>query len=511
MNKNASGLCICSTAVIAVIGLASCNAPKVERTAEVRRFQEAMQERADALKMVPQGVLSVETCADIAIRNNLSLAVQTLALKLSDDQVRLAFSSGLPHFSGAYSYSDRNNSPDVRLTMPAIGTTSATTSTFSMADRVQQAGIISATIPVLDYGISYYAWQNAKDQKAQQTLLLVRAAQQLKRDVRIAYAHHAGAIRQVKLSQVNAMAADRILQVGETMARESLATRAEVAILKATQAQTQVDLAAAQRKVEETRLDLMQLMSLPPDRAVAIDDKLPDLPVPPTKEQLSELEEHALLVRPELQVQDLQRHISANTARQEFAAFFPRIDANGSFNWSNSSSLVNPMFLAYGFQISSALLNGGSQIWQYSMAEKTLSVEEERTLLLSLGVMYDVNLRALRLQRDRETIKALQAQEDARQKAFDEILSLYKAGLETEAGTAKALADLSMQSFNVDKAQTDYLATWYEFQDATLADVPVAATTQPSATQPGAAQPSTMPSTATQPVAAPGLEKGNNP
>ena len=52
---------------------------------------------------------------------------------------------------------------------------------------------------------------------------------------------------------------------------------------------------------------------------------------------LAGMEEHALLVRPELQVQDLQRHISANNVRREFAAFFPRIDANGSFNWASNS------------------------------------------------------------------------------------------------------------------------------------------------------------------------------
>jgi outer membrane protein TolC len=485
-------------AAIAAAGLAGCNAPKVERAAEVKRFQTTMQERSDSLKIVPGSMLSVGECEDIAFKNNLALAVQKLALRLSDDQVRLAFSGGLPHASAAYNYSNRSNSASV----------SFGSQTVSMQDKEQQSGSIAATIPILDYGISYYAWQIAKDQRAQQRLLLVRAGQELRRDVRIAYARHAGAQRQVKLSQINVLAADRILKVGETMEKQALATHAEVAVLRATQAQTQVDLAVSLRKVEETRLNLMQLMSLPPDTKIAIDDKLPDLPVPPTGEDVAALEEHALLVRPELQVQDIQRHITANAARQEFASFFPRIDANGSFNWTSNSTMVNPTFFLYGFQVASALLDGGSQIWRYGLAEKTRTVEEERTLLLSLGVMYDVNLRALQLQRDRQTIHALEVTEEARRKAFEEILSLYKAGLETEAGTAKALADLNIQSLGVDKAQTDYLVTWYEFQDATLAEVPLslAATTQPQATPP-----ETMPSTATQPVGATGLEKGNHP
>jgi len=41
------------------------------------------------------------------------------------------------------------------------------------------------------------------------------------------------------------------------------------------------------------------------------------------------------------------------------------------------------------------------------------------------------------------------------------------------------LAELNIQSLGVDKAQTDYLVTWYEFQDATLAEEPVPAAPQP--------------------------------
>ena len=454
---------------IALAGIGGCNAPTVDRAAEVQRFQKELHQRADALDIKPGAVLSVQECEELALKNNLNLAVSRLALRLQDDQVRLAFAGFLPHGNAMYDFSRRSNSAAVSFAGQEM----------SMQDQTQQNLSIGATIPVLDYGITYYGWQIAKDQRVQQRLLLVRAGQELRRDVRIAYAKHAGSLRQVKLSQINVLAAEAVLKVGESMERESLATHAEVAILRAALAQTQVDLTVSQRKVEETRLGLMQLMSLPADKAIAIDEKLPELPTPPTAEALAGLEEHALLLRPEMQAQDLQRHISAYNVKREVAAFFPRIDANGSFNWGSNSLNANPAFFMYGFQIASALLDGGSQIWRYGLADKTRTVEEERTLLLSLGVMYDVNLRALILQRDRETIHALEVTEEARKKAFEEIVSLYKAGLETEAGTAKALAELNIQSLGVDKAQTDYLVTWYEFQDATLAEEPVPAAPQP--------------------------------
>jgi outer membrane protein TolC len=472
------------------VGPGGCNAPPVERAVEVQRFQSEIKNRAEALKMAPGAVLAMKDCEEIAHKNNLSLAVSRLALRLQDDQVRLAFSGALPHFSGGYNYSRRSNSSAAKLGNME----------FEMQDRTTEVASINATIPILDYGISYYAWQIARDQRTQQRLLLKRAEQELRRDVRIAYAKHASALRQVKLSQINVMAAEQVLKVGTSLEREALANHADVAVIRATLESVRVDLTVAQRKVEETRIQLLALMSLTPDTAFSIDEKLPEIPAPPAGEAIADLEEHALLARPELQVQDLQRHITANNVRREFAGFFPRIDANGSFNWSNSSMAVNPAYFLYGFTIADSLLDGGAQIWRYGLAEKTRTVEEERTLLLSLGVMYDVNLRALQLQRDRETIKAQEETEKARRQAFDEVLGLYKEGLETEAGTAQALANLNIQSLGVDRAQTDYLVTWYEFQDATLAEEPV---------NPPATAPTTAPAATTQSVGGTQPEKGN--
>jgi outer membrane protein TolC len=493
MKVRSSVFPLLATAVIAgAVGLAGCNAPPVERTAEMKRFQTEIKGRADSFKLVPGAVISMKECEDIALKNNLSLAIQQLTLRLEDDKVRLALSGGLPHFSANYDYSRRSNSSAAKFGNQEI----------EMQDRTQENFTLAATIPVLDYGMTYYAWQIARDQRTQQQLLLKRAAQELKRDVRIAYARHASALRQVKLAQVNVAAAEQVLKVSETMEREALATHAEVAVVRATMSEVQVELTVEQRKVEETRLQLLAFMSLPPNTAIVVDETLPELPTPPTDELVANLEEHALLLRPEMQVQDLQRHISANTVRHEVAAFFPRVDANGAFNWSNSSMAVNPAFLLYGFTVASSLLDGGSQIWRYGLADKERTVQEEQTILLSLGVMYDVNLRALQLQRDRETIKSLVAMEEARRKAFEEILSLYKAGLQNEAGTAQALSQLNVQSQSVDRAQTDYLVTWYQFQDATQAEEPVT---------PPATAPATAPAATTQPTDGTQPEKGTQP
>jgi len=113
-------------------------------------------------------------------------------------------------------------------------------------------------------------------------------------------------------------------------------------------------------------------------------------------------------------------------------------------------------------------LDGGATLWRYEMAKKAATVEEERTLLASLGVLYEVQMRALRVRQTYETIGAAQTLEEARQKGLDRVVSLYKEGLEDEAGAARALADLTAQSTILDRTLTEYLVAWHELEAAVV-------------------------------------------
>ena len=127
-----------------------------------------------------------------------------------------------------------------------------------------------------------------------------------------------------------------------------------------------------------------------------------------------------------------------------------------------------------------SLLDGGATIFRFNLARKAVDVEKARTLLVSLGILYDVDLRALRVRTTHETIGAAQALEAARREALKRILTLYREGLEDEAGAATALANLTIQATTLDRAQTDYLAAWHELE---------AAASQPAASEAVTTQP----------------------
>ena len=441
-----------------VVMLAACNAAKVERGAEVTRFAGEMKAREAAAGIMPGAVLSMKECEEIALKSSLSLSVARLRYRLQDDNVRLALATGLPTAKVYYSNQMRSNP----------NTVNQGGMTFPVDNQQSQMVSVNATVPVLDFATTYYAWQIAKDHRRQEALVLRRSEQQLRRDVRVAYARHASELRQLVLEGMNVKAATEVLRVAESLQREGLATTAETAVVKAALAEAEVELANGKQRAAETKLGLAQLMSLSPLTTFEVDAKLPELPAVPEAAGLRADEDHALRVRPELLGQDLERHISANDVRKEIAGFLPKLDGIGSYNWSSNPFMGNPAYFLGGFQVAQSLLEGGTRIWKVDQAKLTEKVEKERTLLLSLAVLYEVELRAIQLWQGKQTIGALEAQRAARKVAFDRVLSLYKEGLEGEAATAKALVELSLDTTAVDRAQTDYLVAWYEYETAVL-------------------------------------------
>lgn len=439
-------------------GVAGCNAPGVTREAETGRFRSELAVREAAIDVKPGEVLTMARCEAIALANSLRLSVDRQTLRLQDNQVRLALSDYFPSAQLNYMNQLRSNSNEVNQGGFIIE-----------ADKPhQQMLTINATVPVLDFGVTYFGYKIAEDRRTQEMLVLRRTEQQLRRDVKVAYARHASELRQIVLQERNVKAGEEVLRVAESLLREGLATTAEAAVVRAALAQAQVDLSHARQKAAETRMILAHLMSLPPGMAVTIDDAMPQMPPPPTPEAMAAYEEHALRVRPELHGQDLNRHISGNLLRQQVAGYFPKLDAIGSFNWSNNAFLVNPAYFLGGMQVAQALLDFPTRTLRVQQAQIVGDIEKERSLLLALGVLYEVDLRAVQLQQGYESIRAIAAQEAARQEAFNRILGLYREGLENEAATAQELAELSQQAAALDRARTDYQVWWYEFEAAAL-------------------------------------------
>lgn len=478
----AAGWLVVAAAVATAGLLASCDAP-VQRAAETQRFNDYLRQHARDLKFDPNSPLTMNRCRELALTNSLDLKVQELTLRLQDDQVALALTQGLPSGTLQYTNTKRSNEN--------IGSVAGFTTVLS--DQHQREFTVQGMIPVLDFGLTYYSYRIAADQRRQQRLLLERAKQLLRRDVEVAYAEHAGALRQERLSETAYEAASEVLRVAGSLERAHLTVHADTILVEAALAQAALDLSTARQRVEETHLILAQLMTLPPGVTFTIDSLLPALPPAPDGALISAYEAGALARRPELTVQDLQRQVANSSVWQQASALFPHLNLVGGYDRTSSTMVANPAFFMGGFEITHSLLNGGATLVQVDQARKMQDVQKEQSLLTALGVLYEVELGALRVQEAGEIIKAAAVLEKSRREALDRIISLYKEGLEDEAGAARSLADLTAQATALDTAQTNYLVAWYELEAAALPENLPGATSQPASAPAGVKSPATAP------------------
>lgn len=483
----------CLLAATALVLLAGCNAPRVEREPEAARFNAEAQARRAALALDPKQPLTLAQCEAIALRHNLSYRVTLLQTQLQDEKVRLSLVGMLPNVAAQFGESHRNNEPLVKG--PGGGN-------FAFEDQSSDRFNLRAVIPIFDFGATYFAWHIAKDREMQERLAAVRARQLLLRDVRVAFAQHAAAVRQEKLAQVAVAAAQEILKVAQSLEREGLGSAADRAFVESTLAQAGLELLLAQRRIEESRLRVNMMLSLPPWTDYQVDTTLPEGAPLPAPERVAELEQSALRARPELWAHDLEQHISANEVRRRITAFLPKLDGLADFNWSTQSMQVNPTFVTAGFVVGQTLLDGASGIWKYKMAKKQVQVEQERALLVAMGVLFDVDFRVLQLHRANASVLAFAKVWEAQQTLLKEVTSRYRENLENGANAARALAEMRAAERNLDQARTDYLAAWYELNAAALSDEAIQAdqAARELDTTPGAAAPGQAPDDGTPPA-----------
>lgn len=436
--------------------LAGCRTAPVERTAETARWRSEMQQRLAELKLDLTRPLTVEQCVDIAQRSSLALRTRQLQLSLQDEQVRLSLAGGLPKLDLAFTQTRRSN--------PAISSFGGMQ--VEMQDRELKGLGVTGVLPILDWGTTYYAYQIAKDRRRQERLTVARARQLLTRDVQVAYAQLAAAQRQERLARVGVLAATQLLKVARSLEREGLDSHAATADIEAGLAQVAQAWTALRRGVEQAHLSLTQTLSLPAGLELRIVDDLPPARPLPGRDDVAAFEDRALQLRPELLAQDLQRHIAASTVRQEITRFVPHLDLTGGYAWTSQSGLVNPAWFTGGIQVTDSLLNGGRNWWGLRLARKGTKVEAERTLLLSLGIVYEVDFGLLRLYTANDAVLARQAMVTARTEALRLTVSRYRQGMESGTEAIRSLAELYLQRLQLDRDQTEYQVAWHELDTA---------------------------------------------
>lgn len=142
------------------------------------------------------------------------------------------------------------------------------------------------------------------------------------------------------------------------------------------------------------RQELLNKMGLSPDTPITLPKiNLEEVIFPHV--DIEELEEKALIYRPELAEQDVQEKIAKDEIKLSFARMIPGANFFISQDWDKNKYLVNPDWSTLGIRASYNLLTIPVNYFEARAGAKKLLMTRENRLYTSAAVLTQVNISAL--------------------------------------------------------------------------------------------------------------------
>lgn len=329
--------------------------------------------------------LTMEEAVARSLKYNLDHRLAMMEGVLRSKQLDAAHYEMLPDLAANAGWTTRSNE---YLTMSA-GAVNPTQS----QDKRRTTADLGLTWNVLDFGVSYYQAKQNADQ-----VLIARERQrkivnQIVQQVRSAYWRAATAELLQKDVAPMLEQARKALVDARAVERGRLSPPAEILQYQKGLVGLIKELEQLERDRAVARSELTGLMGLPPGTTFSI--ALPEaskLMLPEWKLELEQMEEMALLNRPELREEQYQKRIAAHEARKALLRLLPGVTLNAGINHDSNSYLVNNDWTDAGLKVTWNLLNIFSGPKALEVVEAQQEVGEWRRMALSMAVLTQVHV-----------------------------------------------------------------------------------------------------------------------
>ncbi len=325
-----------------------------------------------------------------ALKFNLEARVQGLKEMVAHRQLDLAHYDMLPKLVADAGYSGRSNFAGARSRSLLSGQTSLEPSTSS--DKNLFSANLTLSWDVLDFGLSYVRAQQASNDVLIAEEDKRRIANRVIQEVRSAFWKAVGAERALgRLSFLDDWVTQAI--------HETRVIRAKALETPLTSLQYERELLQAQQEIQQlyqelsvARIQLGELMNLQPGEPYELVKPKHTPPVSKIQDNLEELEQQALLNRPELRTVDYQRRINAEETKVAILELLPSLNVYLGENYDSNSFLFNNYWLSYGAKISWNLMN----VFRHPTRLQVIDAQEEvlhaQSLALTMTIMTQVHV-----------------------------------------------------------------------------------------------------------------------
>ena len=383
-----------------------------------QRVQEDLKELTHYQEPVSKSITLYDAMAR-ALKFNLEARVQGLKEMVAHRQLDLAHYDLLPKLVADAAYAGRSNYSGASSRSLTTGEESLESSTS--ADKNIFNTNLTLSWDVLDFGLSYVRAQQASNDVLIAEEDKRRIANRVIQEVRSAFWKAIGAERALGRLKFLDDWVTQALQEATTIRTRALET-------PLTSLQYERELLQAQREIQQlyqelsvARIQLGELMNLTPGEPYEL--VMPPLTPPVSKihARLPDLEEQALMNRPELRTVDYQKRINAYETKVAILELLPSLNVYLGGNYDSNGFLFHNNWLSYGAKISWNLMN----VFRHPARLQVIDAQEEvlkvQSLALTMTIMTQVHVAVAQYEAAREDVKIAQRYFDTQMKIADHV------------------------------------------------------------------------------------------
>lgn len=344
------------------------------------RYWHTMKEQSYLYEVgdVPSHPLTLPEVVQIALYRNLDLLVRDQERAVEEEILTSARLKVLPALTVDAVDSERSN--------PPLFTDSSPTS-----EKLTKTVSARAAWGIVDFGLTYFKARQESNRLVHLEQQHIRIRQNLILDVIGAYWKAIAAKNSVcDAEELLAEATNLRLLMHKHLDKRNLS---ELQALKVDEqvVEAQVKLSKMKYEFDSSLVKLKSLLGLPPSIHLDLEDaQEEDEPI--AFDSIHQLEEMALLSRPELYEKDIEEKIAADEVRVNIVQMFPNATLFGMYNYDANKFLVFHHWSTLGTSATWNLLTIPQLTYGMKAAQQQKYLARVSRLALSIGVITQVNL-----------------------------------------------------------------------------------------------------------------------
>ena len=429
--------------------------------------------KVDQLRMYEQqepvtGPITFYEAAARALKYNLDYRLKLMESALAANLRDVSSHEMLPRLVASAGRSGRSN--DSGGTSIGIEDRQVSLRPSTSEERYHTVAGLGLSWSTLDFAVGYYRTAQKADQILMAEERRRKVAQNVLQDVRSAYWRALGAQR--LLPQVDGLLSrtqDALRQAREAQDK-GLLPRQEILAYQRALLDSVSLLTARRQDLEFAQAELRALMSLPPGAPMQLVDA-PDPALPKLGADLSQLEQVALVRRPEIQEEWYRKRVNQRDLDIAKAQLWPNVGVSLGARYDSNMYLYNDQWRAAGIDVSINLLRL-LQLPSLNAAQESQSqTDDARRIALSMAVLTQVRIGALRYS------LAMQELQFANQslKVDTELLDYARSAKKTSVGSdlevIRAEGRFLLSRYQREAAQSSAEAAWGRLYNSVGLDV----------------------------------------